>query len=468
MSELPEFTVRNAGPRKPKKPKVGVHVVFCLVLLAGTATIVVLYQQYQIKLQSIAASTPDEEPEDPAIRQARIDRWRRDDDRSPVEEAPKRDGGLPTIIAPLDPADAPPKPPPISPAKQQALAKAVAGARDAMSRHNLSKARSRFKLAESNAQTEEDKALVEQLDIMLAHLEEFWVGARESIASLKGGDEFTAGGTVIIVVEINQQEVTVRAVGQNRTYPLDDLPYKMVLALSEKWFADTPASKVLIGTYLAIEPKGDPTRARQLWDEATGQGIDLDAVMPEFEYWEKLPRVARSVAELRDRPPAENLVKDTRRRVVEQYSEDYSRANTMSRKAELARKLLDIAEKDGEPIFFLAVLHEAKAVAVSSGEVATACEAIDRIAEYTTFDVLADKATALEEASPYVRGLANSKELVDRALELMDEALATQRNAEAKTLHDLATKAAEKSKNASLVRRTTAAAKRLGEPEKEE
>ena len=356
----------------------------------------------------------------------------------------------------------------MTPAKQEAFSKAVADLREAMARRNLPKARSRLDRARSNAQSDEESALIEQLDTMLGYLEEFWKGIQKATASLESGDEFTVDDTVVIIVEVGEKEVVVRAVGENRPYPLDDLPHKLVLAMAEKWFADVASSKVFMGAYLAVAPKGDPDRARQLWQEAAGQGIELEGVMPELDHWASVPRTARSVAELRDRPADEAMVKDMRRKVVEEFKEDYGRAGSSARKVDLAKKLLAAADKDGEPIKYLAMIHEAKALAIASGDVVLLYQAIDELAQHGRLDVLAEKTTALEEAGGNVRGDSATRELLVRVEQLLDEAIASQRTAEAKTLADLAVKAAKRSKNGSFIKRANAAAERLGGAEKEE
>jgi hypothetical protein len=471
MSNIPEFSVRDGRPGRPRNPKIGVHLVLCLVIAAGTATIFVLYQEYRNQRLSLAVSPPDEAPKDPAPQHTGISRPRGGIVRPVVVEntqpsgspAPGTDAKLPGDSSPEAPE---PSPEPVDPAKQEAFTRAVADSRKAMSEHNLSRARSHLNRARPDVQTDDDRALIERVDTMLDHLGEFWVGARKAIANLKSGDEFTVKDTVVVIVEVGENEVVVRAVGENRRYPLDDLPHRLLLALAEKWFADVPSSKVLIGAYLAVDPKGDPARARQLWQDASRQGVDVDPLMPELKYWESVPRVAKSVDELRDNPPDEEVLKDTRRKVVEQFKEDYERANSLPRKAALAKKLLATADKDGDPVTYLATIHEARELAIAAGAVSIVCEAIDVLAEYGKLDPLTEKATSLEKAGKNVRGLAANRELVHRALKLLEEAIVYERASEAKQLADLAANAAQQSKNASLIRQAASAGKRVSELDK--
>ena len=471
MSNLPEFSVRNLEPRRPKKPKIGVHVVLCLVIAAGTATIFVLYQENRKQRLAEAVSPPDEAPSDPDSQRTRVSRRRgRTSRRGGTKDSlPSDSAAGETDLESLgdsSPEEPEPTEEPVDPARQEAFARAVADARMAMSEHDLSRARSHLDRARPDVQNDDERALIERLDTMLDHLSEFWVGARKAIATLKSGDEFTVRDTIVAIVEVGENEVVVRAVGENRRYPLDDLPHRLLMALAEKWFADAPSSKVLMGAYLAVDPAGDPARARQLWKAASELGIDLEPLMPELEYWDDVPRVAKSVDELQDNPPDEEVLKDTRRKVVEQFSTDYEQANSLRGKAELAKKLLAGADKNGDPVTYLATIHEARELAVAAGEISLVCEVIDLLSQYSKLDPLAEKADSLEEARKYVRGTAANRELVHRALKLMEEAIAYERADEAKKLADLAAEAAKQTKVAALIRQAASAGERAGKLDK--
>ena len=471
MNSFPEFSVRDAEPCQPKKPKIGIHLVLCLVITAGTATIFVLYQGSRNRLQSVAVSPTDKAPDDPVSGRSKISRPRDRSGLPAVKKSRWSDESPAPGTDPERPGDSSPEEPepseePVDPARQEAFAGAVADVRKAMSEHNLSKARSHLDRARADAQTDDDRALIERLGTMLDYLNEFWVGARKAIANLKSGDEFTVKDTVVVIVEIGEKEVIVRAVGQNRTYPLDDLPHRMLTALAEKWFAEGPSSKVLLGAYLAVDPAGDSARARQLWKGASELGIDLEPLMPEMEYWDDVPRVAKSVDELQDNPPDEEVLKDTRRRVVERFSTDYEQANSLRGKAELAKKLLAGADKNGDPAFYLATIYEARELAIAAGEISLVCEVIDVLSQYSKLDPLAEKADSLEKARKYVRGVTANRELVHRALKLMEEAIAYERADEAKKLADLAANAAQQSENVALIKQAASAGERVRKPDK--
>lgn len=455
MSSFQKFSVRKDKPRRRRKPKIGVHLILCLVIAAGTAAIYVLYQEYLRQRQPVAVAPPDEEPDGPPIA------WPQVGGAVPDGE----DGGMSGDF-PVPVADSPPEEPAekkIDPAKQKVFVRDVVDVRKAMSEHDLPGARSRLNKAKSDAQTEDELAQAEVLETMLNHLTEFWVGTRKAIAAIKSGDEFVAKGETVVVVEVRDKDVDVKAVGVNRTYLLNDLPHLMLLALAEKWFSDAPSSKVFLGAYLAVDPSGDPARARKLWQAASEQGIDMASLMPELDYWESVPRVAKTVAELRDNPPDEETLKNTRRKVVDRHSDEYQKANSLPRKAALAKKLLESADKTGDPHIFLATIYEARKLAIGAGDISVVYEAIDLLLEYSKLDPLTEKATSLEEAGKYVRGEPGNRDLTNRALKLLEEAVVAERAGDAKMLADLAAKAAKQSKNTTLIKQAAAAGERVSQ-----
>ena len=75
------------------------------------------------------------------------------------------------------------------------------------------------------------------------------------------------------------------AQGRLQTYKIDRIPPRLVQTLADKRFARDGATKVIVGTYYLIDPRGDPARTRRLWREAAQQGIEVDDLMPELTEW---------------------------------------------------------------------------------------------------------------------------------------------------------------------------------------
>jgi hypothetical protein len=105
---------------------------------------------------------------------------------------------------------------------------------------------------------------------------------RTIVSGLLPAEEIMVGQTPIIVVGVDADQLTVRSEGRNQTYRLYDLPRPIVEALAARGFAKDPSSKILLGTYMAMDPQGDRQRARQLWEQAARDGEDVRELMEEL------------------------------------------------------------------------------------------------------------------------------------------------------------------------------------------
>jgi len=180
----------------------------------------------------------------------------------------------------------PPRPrPPVDGAKSAAFDRAVGDARAAMSRRDLAAAETHLRAVERNAQTPAHNAQLARLKTMLHNLREFWSGIRTGVAALEPAAELPAHNTRIAVVEADRRHMVYRYAGRNYEFLVEDLPAPIVLAVADDWFdKQRPSTAVLLGTFLAVDPNGDPRQARKLWQQATGQGIDCRSLMPELDH----------------------------------------------------------------------------------------------------------------------------------------------------------------------------------------
>jgi hypothetical protein len=458
-----------------------------MMIVAGTATAFVLYGKWCEKTASgpgQLAEAPDTQWPDPG---AHPSPDRVDDPSTPepaAAETPWPAMQFQTIVEPEpdeEPRPAPqpdakdsepPEPRPIDPAQQETFRKIVADARNSMAARDLAASRDHLAKAALNAQTDEEKARVGRLEKMTEYLGLFWDAIGQAVASLKSGEELTVADTVVIVVEAGADYVVVRAQGMNRRYATREIPHTLVVALADRWFHDTPDNKVLLGTYLAIDRKGDRARTRELWEEAAAEGINVSSLLPELEY-----SLGAGSGVLGGSPSGASsangdAVGEARDLVRQRFQSDYDRATSLPRKAALAKKLFAAAGAAGDdPRLRSAMLREAQDLAVACGEPSLACQTIDALvellaADWQIGDVLSMKTEALVEAGSHAVGSTGQKEVAQEALELLDQAVAVQRFDEARKLAPLAVDAAKKSKNTQLILQAAAAAERLAAEEK--
>ncbi len=153
-----------------------------------------------------------------------------------------------------------------------------------MANRDLAGIGAHIRTASFRMQTEEDRTELARLKIMHHNINEFWDGIREGVAELNNVGDMPFGDTRIAIVEASADHIVFRAYGRNKRYRTMDLPYPLVLVIADRWFSKkAPSTNALIGTFLAVDPRGDKVRAKQLWQQATRDGIDCERLMPELE-----------------------------------------------------------------------------------------------------------------------------------------------------------------------------------------
>ena len=153
-----------------------------------------------------------------------------------------------------------------------------------MSQRDLTAAHEHFKTAEANSQTPADDTEVERLQIMLDNLDQFWKGLHDAAAKLQPGDELELKDNRVAIVEASRDELMIHVYGRQQRYRVDALPIALVRALVDRSFASTPGSKVIVGTFLAMDKEGDRGRARVLWEDAAKHGESLGRdLLPELD-----------------------------------------------------------------------------------------------------------------------------------------------------------------------------------------
>ncbi|MBC8422728.1 hypothetical protein H8E07_01265 [bacterium] len=367
----------------------------------------------------------------------------------------------------------PPKPDsPAERERRQAVVQALADARSSMSEHHLEGARGHLRAAVERATTPEEEAEADRLDTLLGHLEEFWKGMSRAVARLRGAEELKIGETIVVVVEASAEELTIKAAGQVRTYAIAEMPFRLVEELADLKLGRDPATKVLVGTYHLVDPKGDPDRTRRLWEEAGQGGLDVKDLVPELALWASVStssdgtktRTRAPLGAMRGAPPptdAEEL-KRAEEEVKATFKAEYDAATSMPGKSRLATALLEAGEAmRDDPTARFVLLREAREAAVAAGEGELACRAIDAMSAFHKADVLQMKRTALAAAAKKARGLDGQKQIAQAALELVQQAVVAERFDEAAKLAEVALAAARKMNSRPLMQQAMVAGQQV-------
>jgi len=207
--------------------------------------------------------------------------------KKPEPKKPESKQLAPKELAPkeLAPKELAPKEakPSLDPQRQEVLRRAVASARAAMAKRDLAAARKHVQVATAAAQNLDEEAEAGRLVVLLGNLEEFWKGVGRVIAGLAPAQELSAGNMQYIVVAVTPKMLTLRTEGRTQNYDLRTLPRPIVETLVQSGFAAHPSTKVLWGTYLAMDVQGDRRAARRLWEEAARAGEDVGELLMELE-----------------------------------------------------------------------------------------------------------------------------------------------------------------------------------------
>lgn len=490
---------RRPTPAKSSAGLLVAQVVLIIVILAGAGFVFMLYQQKQRDATATAKSgnnknaavaespsgkkksEPSAEPktsfslkpavkEEPSAVSPHKSKPDQPQPKQPETEQPQPEQPQPEQPAPKPEAKPPvpeakpaPKPEPaVDPQKQRALSQALTDARASLAEFDLQAAQNFLTTAAKYVQNGDDKAQIDRLKAIRSNLEEFWKTMSQIVKRLQPTDEISIRDTMIVVVEAGPDLLTIKAAGQVREYtPLTNMPYLLVTTLADRQFGKDPASKAIYASYMAVHPKGDRQRARQLWEEAIAAGVDVSFLLPELD--QAGPGAASASSQKTAPPGDKNALRQAEEAIRARFRSEYGQATSPADKAQLARKLLQAGQAaSAEPNDCFVMLCEARDLAVAAGEPKLVCEAIDELDRFYTTDALAMKTAALEEVGKGIRGASSCKELVQIVLPLIEEAASAGQPSQAGRLAEVATAAAQKSKSPALVKQVRAVTEKLG------
>jgi hypothetical protein len=201
-----------------------------------------------------------------------------------VASAPEPMPATPATTPEPTPAPAPtpsPEPAPAPTAKElEELTKLAQTARTALEERNLDEANELIAKAESLAKLPEHQEKIANLKQLAHYTSEFWRAVDESLKTLSNMGELTIGDNVISIIESRPNHVVIKVAGQVKRYNRRDMPGGLAMAIANLWFKeDDAAAKAARGALYSVEKKGDPGRARELWQEAGQMGLDTSSLL---------------------------------------------------------------------------------------------------------------------------------------------------------------------------------------------
>jgi hypothetical protein len=298
-------TAITAGAMYRRRSPVGLLVVAicCGVLLAGAVIGFVVIANHRAPASPDFEQVPDEmaglslESSNPTI----------DEPPTPIApraqstpfpqppEVPLRSSAVSSVPSPAppepapQPAPMPEQPPKVTRAEIEALIKSLEAAKAALGEQNFAVAEQQLAKAKSIAKLPKHAEAVGRLQEAGVLVKQFRQAIAAAVMGLEPGESFQVGSsTQVAFVSGSAEEVTLRIAGSNRRFPLNDLPPRLALELSEfKLDAKSPQGRVVQGAYLLFHKQTDAElkqnereRARALWEEALDAGADIERLMP--------------------------------------------------------------------------------------------------------------------------------------------------------------------------------------------
>jgi len=188
----------------------------------------------------------------------------------------------------LEPTPPAPEPMPVPmPTKAEliALGKALTQGKAALTKYDFAAADEQIAAAEALAKLPEHQALVARLKEVCGYVKQFRNAVDQALKALQPGAEIKVGtSTMVIVVSVSPERLTIKRAGGNVTYPIGELPAGLTMALADSWLnANDPVNRVIKGSYFAVAEGDQDThreKAKKYWEEATTSGVDVKHLLP--------------------------------------------------------------------------------------------------------------------------------------------------------------------------------------------
>jgi hypothetical protein len=324
---------------------------------------------------------------------------------------------------------------------------AINRARSAFMGRDLKRAKRQLELATGQADLPSQKVQVAQFRALETQLVRFWSAVRAGLETLEPAEELHIGNAIAAVVESGPDSLALFVTGSRRDYTLANLPTKVALFVAQRGAnEDAPASQVCWGAFHAVDPRGDRSRARQLWESAAAAGEPVGLLLPFLE-----PRALaidrESIPDTLELAPAEAAIE-------QKFADAIEAAKSAQRKSRLAADLISSAADAETLLEHYALLTQAARWAIAAAEPQAALQAIDERARWFEVDLWTLKSEALAKATAASSSPASAREIATIALELSEEAEVLSLSEQAESLAATAQAAARKARDRDLVKKS--------------
>lgn len=322
------------------------------------------------------------------------------------------------------------EPPGTAPLEGGTVTGYLTAARRAMARRDLKAARQHADSAVRAARSPTERGEAQRVGTLLESLEIFWQSVREEAGRLQSGHEIRIGDYHVVVVESGENAIIIHVRGLNRRYTMENLPQIMAVGLAQRRLKKgDPSTNLHVGSFLAVDARGDRQQARRRWQDAGELGA---ALMPELEMAPPLTRTSRARGGPEPLPggakklpvPEAAAQAKAEARVRRLFAGDFQKANTPKQKMALVERLAAAAGKsDNDPAARFAMYSLARDLAAAVGEPRSIFRVIDEMDRCYQIDAMDMKAEALLTAWQSKEAQKHRRAVVGQSLGLLDSAV---------------------------------------------
>ena len=206
-------------------------------------------------------------------------------ENKPQPDKPQPDKPQPDKPEPEKPKDKPNRTETkAGPEELAAVAKLLKSARAALASRDLSKARDFLDEATIEASAPDTMSELNRVEALTGYVETFWDAARKTLSKLGAVEELEIDGTVMIVVEADENQLVIRRQGETKTFPWQKIPTKIAYYLANRWLApDDPERNLALAAFEIVDPKGDRNQAQRLLDDAAAAKLKVEPLVEELK-----------------------------------------------------------------------------------------------------------------------------------------------------------------------------------------
>jgi outer membrane biosynthesis protein TonB len=170
-------------------------------------------------------------------------------------------------------------------AELMTLGKALTQGRSALAKQDFVAADQAIAEAEGLAKLPEHQEMAARLKEVASYVKQFRNAVDQALKALQPGAEIKVGNsTMVVVVQVSEDRLTIRRAGGNVTYAIGEIPAGLTMALADSWLNENdPVNRVIRGSYFAVAEGAEEVhreKARKYWDEAQSAGIDIKHLLP--------------------------------------------------------------------------------------------------------------------------------------------------------------------------------------------